>query len=344
MSGLLSYSGIITKTRAMQKNIIPKADYEKIANMETTSDLINYLRNNPSYTDLLRNRDERGLHRSQAEQILADSIYLDFAKLYRFANQSQRKVLSLIFFRFEVSILKSCLRNVFSSDTTYDLLLFEPFFLKHSDLKVKELASSQTIEEFISYLGKTQYFDLFKKLQETNHTTLQDFQVQLDIYYFKKIWKLKDHIISGKNLKVVTMIYGTQIDLLNLLWIYRSKKFYDIETGKILANIIPINYKLSKHELIALVEAISIEDFMKIVQNTYYGKLNDATNPESLELLYLQMYQQLYDTCSTKFSTSMAPVLRFLYLKELELDMLTTSIECIRYKLRPGDILHYLKL
>ena len=97
-------------------------------------------------------------------------------------------------------------------------------------------------------------------------------------------------------------------------------------------------------ELTALVEAVSVEEFMKLVQNTYYGRLNDATNPESLEMLYLQMYQQLYDTCSSEFSTSMAPVLRFLYLKEVELDMLTTSIECIRYKLGPGDILNYLKL
>ncbi len=344
MSGLLSYSGIITKTRAMQKRIIPKADYETIANMDSTFELINYLRSNPSYTAILQNRDEHGLHRAQAEQILADSIYLDFAKLYRFANQKQRKVLSLVFFRFEVSILKGCLRNVFSSDDTYDLLLFEPFFLKHSDLKVKELAASTSMEEFISNLAGTQYYDLFKKLHDTNHSTLQDYQVQLDIYFFKKVWKLKDHILSGKNLKVVTMIYGTQIDLLNLLWTYRSKKFYDVETGKILASIIPINYKLSKQELTTLVEAVSVEEFMKLVQNTYYGKLNDATNADSLELLYLQMYQQLYDTCSLKFPKSMAPVISFLYLKELELDMLTTSIECIRYKLGPAETLNYLKL
>ena len=328
----------------MQKHIISKEDYEKIANMETTSDLINYLRTNPVYSHILLNRDENGLHRAQAEQILADSIYLDFAKLYRFGNQSQRKVLSLVFFRFEVSILKSCLQNVFSSNSTYDLLLFEPFFLRHSDLKVNELAACQTMDEFISLLAGTEYYDLFKRLQATNHTTLRDYQVQLDIYYFRKVWKSKDHILKGKNLKAVTMIYGTQIDLLNLLWIYRSKKYYDMETGKILATIIPINYKLSKNEITSLVEAVSLEDYIKIVQTTYYGKLTDAHDSDSLELLYLKMYQHLYDTCSSKFSTSMAPVLRFLYLKELELDMLTTSIECIRYKLGPGEILNYLKL
>lgn len=344
MSGLLSYSGIITKTKAMQKNIIPKADYEKIANMESTSDLINYLRTNPSYAELFKNRDENELHRAQAEQILADSMHLEFAKLYRFANQNQRKVLSLVLFRFEVSILKSCLRNVFSSDDSYDLLLFEPFFLKHSDLKVKELAAAQSIDEFITLLAGTQYYEFFKKLQETNHSTLQDYQVQLDVYFFKKVWKLKDHILKGKNLKAVTMIYGTQIDLLNLLWIYRSKKYYDVDTGKILTSIIPISYKLTKKDLTALVEAVSVEDFMKLVQTTYYGKLNEATNSESLEQLYRIMYNKLYDTCSSKFSSSMAPVLKFIYLKELELDMLTTSIECIRYKLSPGEIQEYLKL
>lgn len=344
MSGSLSYSGIITKTRAMQKNIIPKADYEKIANMESISDLINYLRLNPSYADLLKNQDEHTLHRAQAEQILADSLHLEFAKLYRFANLNQRKVLSLVFFRFEVSILKRCLRNVFSSDTSYDLMLFEPFFLKHSDLKVKELAAAQSIDEFISLLAGTQYYDLFKKLQETNHSTLQDYQVQLDVYFFKRVWKLKDQILKGKNLKAVTMIYGTQIDLLNLLWIYRSKKYYDVDAGTILTNIIPISYKLSKQDITSLVEAVSVEDFMKIVQTTYYGKLNDGNSSDSLEHLYRQMYNKLYDTCSSKFSSSMAPILKFIYLKELELDMLTTSIECIRYKLSPGEILEYLKL
>ncbi len=344
MSGLQNYSGIITKTRAMQKYIIPKKDYEKIANMETTSDLINYLRTNPSYAELLRNQDEQALHRAQAEQILADSMHLEFAKLYGFANQSQRKVLSLVFFRFEVSILKSCLRNVFSSDTTYDLLLFEPFFLNHSDLKVRELAASQSMDEFIQHLAGTEYYNLFKKLQDTNHKVLQEYSIQLDIYYFKKVWKLKDRVLRGANLKAVTMIYGTQIDLLNLLWIYRSKKYYDVETGKILANIIPINYKLRKQEISALAEAVSIDEFMRLLEKTYYGKLHDATSPDSLELLYRKMFQQLYDTCSSKFSSSMAPVLRFIYLKETELDMLTTSIECIRYKLSPGEILDYLKL
>lgn len=344
MSGLSGYSGIITKTRAMQKHILSNEDYEKIASMETTSDLINFLRTNPVYSYILQNREEKGLHRAQAEHILADSIYLDYAKLYRFANGQQRKVLSLVFFRFEVSILKSCLQNVFSTSNTYNLILFEPFFLKHSDLKIKELASSQTMDEFISNLQGTQYYDFFKKLQATNHSTLHDFQSQLDIYYFQRIWKLKDKELKGKNLKVVTMIYGTQIDMLNLLWIYRSKKYYDVDTGTILVNIIPIHYKLSRREISALVESVSVEEFMKIVQSTYYGRLHDATDPDSLELIYLKMYRKLYDTCSSKFSTSMAPVLRFLYLKELELDMLTTSIECIRYNLTPSEIQNYLKL
>lgn len=339
---MLSYNGILTKVRAMESHLMTEEDYKKIASLESTTDFVNYVRNNPSYAPLFNNYDEQTLHRGQIEHILTNSIYLEFAKIYRFANQSQRKALSIIFFRYEVNILKCCLQNVFSEDNTHDLLAFEDFFLIHSELKVKELASAPTIEAFINLLNGTEYYPLFSKLYATSHNTLQDFEIQLDIYYFKKVWKQKDRLLSGKNLKAATLLYGVQIDLLNLLWIYRSKKFFDIESGKILANIIPINYKLSKEQIGRLVEAVSIEEFMKIVDTTYYAKVYGTIEFDTLEDVYLRVLSKLYKVCSEKYRTSMAPILTFLYAKSMELDYLTTALECIRYQLDPSEILSYI--
>lgn len=339
---LLSYSGIIAKVRALESNLLTYDDYERISNLDTTSDFVNYLKSNKSYAVVFSNCDETSLHRAQIEQLLSNSILLEFVKLYKFASQEQRKALSLLFFRFEVTILKSLLQMVFNEDTEYDLLLFDDFFKRHSDLKVKELAASKTIEEFINNLQSTQYYDLFKRLHATSHNTLQDYEVQLDVFYFSRVWKLKDRLLTGTNKKIATKIYGTQSDLLNLLWIYRSKKFFDIDSTKILASIIPINYKLKKEEIKKLVEAVSVEEFIKLMQTTYYAKLNQEFAGENLESLYYKSRQKLYKTLSTKFSSSMAPVLRFLYEKENELDLLTTALECIRYHLDPSETMQYL--
>ncbi|MDO5518883.1 MAG: V-type ATPase subunit [bacterium] len=342
-TSLLSYSGILAKVKALESNLLTDDDYEKIASLDTTSDFVNYLKGNKSYAVVFNNCDESKLHRAEIEQLLYNASLLEFTKLYKFANQEQRKGLSFIFFRFEVNIVKSLLQMVFNEKEDYNLLLFEEFFKSHSDLKVKELAASKTIDEFINNLQGTQYYDLFKRLQATSHVTLRDYEVQLDIYYFTKAWKLKDRILTGSNRKIATELYGVQSDLLNLTWIYRSKKYFDIDSTKILASIIPIHYKLKKDEIKLLVEAVSTDEFLKIMQSTYYAKLNQSFQDLTIERLYNQSYQALYKSLSKKFSTSMAPVLRFMYEKELELDLLTTALECIRYKLEPSQTMQYLK-
>lgn len=342
-TSLLSYSGIIAKVRALEGSLLKESDYEKIANLDSTADLVNFLKQNKSYAVVFNAYDESTLHRAKIEQLLSNAVLLDFARLYKFANKEQRTALSFLFFRFEVNTVKSLLEMVYNKGTEYDLLYFEEFFTSHSDLKVKELAASKTIDEFIVNLQGSRYFSLFKRLQSSGHSTLKDYAVQLDIYYFSQVWKAKDRQLKGTNRKIATELYGVQSDLLNLLWIYRSKKFFDIDSTKILASIIPISYKLKKDEVKKLVEAVSVEEFMKIVHTTYYGRLKISIADQGIEKFYYENYQHLYKQLCSKFSTSMAPVLRFMYEKELELDLLTTALECIRYNLEPSETLQYLK-
>ncbi len=339
---LFTYSGIITKIRALQSGLMTKDDYNRIAYLETTADFISYIKAQPGFAHIFDKYDESKLHRGQIEQILTNSVHLSYAKVYRFAGQIQRKYLSLIFFRFEVNILKACLQKVFNEEDNHDLLLFESFFESHSSLNVSTLAASQTIEEFINNLHNTPYYSLFQKLYSTHHDSLQDYEVQLDIYYFTKSWKMIEHFPKGKNRKIIKALYGTQIDLLNIQWIYRSKKFYDMSAVKIVTNIIPITYKLNKNNLDHMIEAISTEEFAREISKTYYKKIFSELDYTNIESAYVRKLMKLYSMYATKYSHSMAPVLRFLFMKELELENLTTALECIRYRLTPNEILDYL--
>lgn len=340
---LLTYSGIVTKTRAMQSHLITMDDYHKIANFDTTADFINYLKTKNGYDDIFQTVDEQNLHRGKIEEYLTNSVYLSFAKLYRFANQKQRAVLNFKFLRYEVNILKICLRNVFSENAdSYDLSMFEPFFHEHSDLKVAELASAKSMDEFINLLKDTKYYSLFEKLRNSNHETLHDFEVQLDLYYYTRVWKAKDQLLKGINRRSFTAAFGSELDLLNIIWIYRSKKFYDIESAKVLASIIPIGYKLKRDELKKLIESVSVEDFIRILKTTYYANICGDLDNISMEVSYKKIMSKIHATNATKYSSSMAPVLNYLFLKDQELDRLTTALECIRYKLEPERTIKYI--
>ncbi len=343
---LLTYSGIVTKTKAMEARLITTKDYEDLSNLTSVTDFINFLKTQPAYQSLFANCDERLLHRNEIEHILTNSLYLEYAKLFRFANIKQRKALEPIFFRYEVNILKACLHNVFSKEgeLRYDLSVFEPFFAKHSELNIRNLSGSLSLDEFINHLKCTRYYDFFHKIQQNPEATLYDYEVQLDIYYFMSVWKNKKLYSKSNDLSALTDIIGKKIDYLNIMWIYRSKKYYDVDSSHIYSYIIPIHYKLSSKQLMNLIEAGSLEELVAIIGTTSYHTADVDVKSEhfSVENLYQDNLKKLYRSNQQKYPISMCTIFYFLFMKELEIDRLTTALECIRYGLDSSYALKYI--
>ena len=208
MGSLLSYSGLTTKIRAMQSRLLPDDQYRELAELKS----------------------------GKIEQLLVNSIYRDFTKIYQFSNMEQRKFLNLYFGRYEVSIMKECLNKIFDHrDVNLDLSLFKPFFDKHSQLDINLLTASR---------------------------------------------KTKDKILSKRNLEEITKAYGNKFDLLNLQWIYRSKQYYHMTAADIYALLIPVNYKLHKKDIAALVEAETMTAFESLLDRTYYGRRYEKLNSQ----------------------------------------------------------------
>lgn len=342
MYRLLDYSGIITKVKAMNSHFISKTDFERIANLESISDFIAYLKNHEGYHSIFQELDEHLLHRGQIESVFINALYSDYSSIYNFANMEQRNFLDLIFFRYEVNVLKDCMQLVYNKDSNkYDLSTFHTFFQKHSKININALAASQDMEEYVNNLKGTEYYSLFNYLQNRGNPTSFDYEMQLDIYYFKKMWKLKDKKLKGDNLKVLTHRLGSEIDILNIMWLYRSKRFFNIHSTDSYSYIIPIHYKLRKEQLMKLIEAPSIEEFITILNTTYYKKISDTLIDGTMEIYFQKIMMDIAEKNAARYSSSMAPVYAYLFKKQIEIKRLTTAVECIRYKLEPEDTLRY---
>ncbi len=342
MKNMLSFSGINTKIRAMSSNLISREDYQKIANLDTTADFINFLKNHPGYQEIFQKYDEHELHRFDAERIFIYGFYYDYAKIYRFANQEQRKDLELIFLRHEVTILKNCIHYIYNEETTYDLSMFQEFFDRHSDFDITALAASRSMEEFIRQLKDTEFYPMFLKLQNSSVVNMFDYEMQLDIYYFKRMWKIKGKLVHGDTLKAVTERLGTEIDLLNIMWIYRSKAVFDINPTDLLSYIIPVNHKLSKEQLVKLIKSTSLDEYYAILKTTYYKGTIPSLMDGTIEVTYNQSMNKLYKDYKAKYPASMTAVNYYLFQKESEIARLTTALECIRYGLDLKEKLKYI--
>ncbi|MCI8485184.1 MAG: V-type ATPase subunit [Lachnospiraceae bacterium] len=264
---LLQYSGLITKTRAMQSRLLKQEDFERITEFQTVEETIGFLREQESYGRIYGGHEEIK-HRGQVEALIHNSILEDYRKLYLFGNGQQRKAMEL-------------------------------------------------------YLEQIQYEESVPKVE---------------ISYFTKVWKQIEGFSDKKMQKVLREIFGTQIDWLNIMWMYRSKQFFHQKPEEMIGNLIPIHYKLKKAEFQKLLEAEQKEEFCRILGNTTYFKGREALVKMQDEISYHQVMEKMYRHVCQKYPASMAPVFCYFYKKEQEIEHLTTALEGIRYQVPAKEI------
>ncbi|MFW5645683.1 MAG: V-type ATPase subunit [Acetivibrio ethanolgignens] len=339
MSGILSYSGIVTKARAMGARLFTKEEYEKIASMESVADFIGFLKTRQSYRQLFEGREENSFHRNEIEGLLNYSFYQDYEKLYRFCNQQQRKILRLIFWRMETDWLKLCLHRTASGSSKDGIYLSMQFLKKYSDVKLEAVIEADSIIEFAAALQGSVYGKLLKELME--HTPINPHAIEgrLDTFCFTRIWETIEKEFAGSDKRALKDIYGKQIDLLNILWIYRTKKYYNSTDAEALPALIPVFYKLRKAELMELAGCYTPEEFLHMLEKTYYSELKEEA---SVEQFYKDNVAHAYRENRKKYPYSMSAVYCLLYDKMREIDRLTTALECIRYQMDAGQAIQYI--
>lgn len=343
MGNVMSYSGIVTKVRAMQAKLLTPKDFEAIAGLASVPEVIEYLKEKPAYAQCLNQMDVSLYHRGNVEKVMYQSLYDDYTRIFRFAGMEQKKFLKIYWKRYEVDLINYCLRIVFNHyDKPFDLDYKKAYFDKYSQISIDQLITSRNIEELVDNLKDTEYYAPLQKLRDSEGATLFDYDLTLDLYYFSTMWRKNKRLLKGKELELYTRDYGTKIDLLNIQWIYRAKKYYHMLPPDIYSITIPIHYRLSVDSFKTLVEAPTVEEFERQLGITYYARKLGDMEGKTLERMYKECLERLYLGDRRRDPYSIATINTYLFLKEEELDKLTTALECIRYGLSRGETLGYL--
>lgn len=343
MSGMFAYSAVATKMRAMSGRLVKKKEYEQMAELGSVAEVVNYLKKYPSYQKIFAFESEFDIHRGRVEALFQKAIYADFAKIYAFSGLEQRKFLDIYYIKYEITVLKNCLRMLFDKrDVALDLSEFQDFFEKRSALNVVKLGSSKSIEEYVENLKGSMFYPVLKKLDGAAEATLFDYENALNLFYIKRMWNDFAKVMKSRDLKVIREIYGSEIELLNLDWIYRAKKYYHMTPADIYAFIIPVHYKLHKDIFKQIVEASSIEEMETLLKRCYYAKFKEQMDTSSIETICSELVEKIHTTASRKYPYSIICIETYLYKKAKEVDKLTTLIECVRYGLSVEETKKYI--
>lgn len=343
MGNLLEYSGIVTKVRAMEAKLLKPEQFTEIANLRSVPEIYDYLRSNTAYAGILDTLSEDQIHRGNIEKVLTQSLYHDYTKLYRFCGQKQRRFMKLIMKNYEIDLINYCLRIVINHyKKPFDLDYKKPFFDRYSQISIEKLITSRTTDELVENLKGTEYYAPLQKLKDAQSITLYDYNLTLDLYFFTSTWKEQKKVLKKPDLELIMREQGSRIDLLNLQWIYRAKKYYNMKPADIYLLLIPIHYKLSTDQVKEMVEADGLEAFEAAVARTTYARHYSFRQKLTTEQMYTECLRYLYKVDRRRNPYSIAAINTYLFLKEEELKKLTTAMECVRYSLSPSETLAYI--
>ena len=214
---------------------------------------------------------------------------------------------------------------------------------REGKVKLIHLAGAGNMDEFMTALKGNEFYAPLQSVYENGNGLLFDYGMALDLYYFNQIWSVRKKLFKGNDLDEITKAYGEKFDMLNLQFILRSKRYYKMEPAAIYAQLIPVNYKLKKEEITALVEATSKEEGEQIFSRTWYGRKYQQLNLISMEELYNSLLRTVLEKEARKDPYSVAVLYSYLYHKEHEVNRLTIAIECVRYGVAPAEAIEYIK-
>ena len=344
MGSLLSYSGVITKIRAMEKHMISDDEFREIVSLPSVPAVETYLMNNPRYAEEFRLFPAEEIHRGVLESILGCTVFRDYAKIFHFCTTEQRKFLQKYVRRYEIRLLKKCLSYVCQGSAPKDsMFVYKEFFDRYTSLDVKALSACTSVTDLLQAIRDTEYAPVLSRISETPGVQLSDYETALDIYHFRSGWKELGKIVPKDSLDAVMTGYGTKFDMLNLWYIHRARTFYRMNEAETFALLIPVRFRLRREEIEALVGADSEEEFRRVLAATSYGRKYPDLTPGNLGSMYNTICRKVLAEQAKKNPYSIATICNYLYNREHEEYRLTSAVECVRYGVKPDEAMEMIR-
>jgi len=340
---VLSYTAANTKARALFGKLLTSDDYKKLLDKKNVPDIASYLKKYTSYSSILSEINENDVHRGELEALFKASLYNDFIKILHFLGGNAAKFIEAAFLRHEIEDLKMLISIIYTrreSELMKDSLVL---LKKYSTLDYNKLIRSRSVEELISNLKGTEYYKVLAYFTgNLKQNSLFDIEMALDNHFFLSVIKLKDKLLSGSDRKIVTRSFGLEIDILNIMLIYRCKKLFYLPKEITLNYVIPYWYRLKKSQLVRLAESHDISEFKDLVSQTPYAKIFKANEEHMWETNSMTFMYRFYKSILREKQPSLGVAIAYLHLKDIDIRNIITVIEGVRYSLPTEEIEKYL--
>jgi len=324
----IKYPALNAKMKGMYVNNFNGEELNDLMSQTDIKNVISLLKTKFPSLELLT--DNMG--RKEIEQELYNIFIFDIIKIFKYLTPSDQKIVMQYISRYELTCIKNVFRNIYTERDSKTNLKNINNWTENIFKNIDGINEVNKTEDFVEIIKNEEYFKIFKEyVKDFENIPLEDLEVELDKYYFKRVYTLAQRT----NKELLSMI-GQEIDLLNFIWIYRSKHYFNYSKEMINSIIIPKMYKLTKKNINDLIDAESYDDMLAILKTTIYKKVfDDEKDLEHSKDVYLyKQYRTLFRTKLFNICT----VFCMINLIDVEIKNLINVIEGVRYGISEQEI------
>lgn len=330
---VLQYGDVATKIRAGMGKMLSQKDLEEMCAKPSVADVAAYLKESTAFGPLLESVNISKIHRGDLEYLFQEKLYEDMDRMVLFSKSKGSFFGEYLTRQRECENLKILLRNLhghhrFQKDSLHPI--------KKTEVPFDLLASVESIPEFVELLRGTVYYQILHPLLVSEETlNMFTIEMALEHYFFRVIRKERGNL-SAPDRACFDEVYCVSIEVMNVLWIYRCKRFFDMSPEMIFRYVVSgFEGRLTSEKLVQLIKAPSVEEFMSLIKKTVYAKIFDTDQEELYSMRGDAYMRALFSKQLRKNPYSEMALTLYYRIRMLEVRTIIMIIEGVRYGVEP---------
>jgi len=340
MANVSRYAAIFTKVKALESRLLRNEHYALLLAAKDIQEVTKLLLNQTPYGVLL----DPNMSTRDVERTLRHYVFKSYEQMIHYTTNEDRKLFKALIIRYEIELLKNVIRSVSKEANSAGLMELTQQS-KHFEIRdFKLLASCHSLDELVADLIFTPYGALLKPyLSERDDQKLFFMEMVLDRYYFKNLADQMQHL-SGDGRRFMLELLGTNIDLLNIQWVYRGKKHYNLSPELLFNYCLRDGLRFGLKRLREICYLEDVDAFVEEISKCDYGFL--FSHGENTEILMERNIERALYTLFLKLSKmgqlSLVTPIGYLHKLEYELRDVFSIMEAKRYGLNARETSEFL--
>jgi V/A-type H+-transporting ATPase subunit C len=288
-----------SKARVRKGTLLSEANLRLLLEQATVGDVALRLRETP-YAAVLKNVAIENMRRSELEFLLNVFILSEGVAFRHYANGGDRKLLDLWLESFDVALIKDHLQFRAEENAEQERLspgrvldIVSGFQLTLVDQE--KLLSGSSLRDILASVRKDSlraalseavppgfdsvFAERGAESRGVFRKTMFALGMILDRSHFDSLYAAAA-ALGGEEGRMMRVLVGTRVDLLNLYWIYRARRFFGMPPEEALTLILKARYRVN-FELLTKAAFAPPEAFASVLEGTPYAAVFESGTPRS---------------------------------------------------------------